>query len=89
MKKISALMVAAFFLTSVFIGMALADVTRITKEELKAKMEKGEEIIILDTRWSYDSSKVKIKGAIRIAPNEVETRYKELPRDKEIITYCT
>lgn len=89
MKKISALIVAAFFLTSVFIGMALADVTRITKEELKAKMEKGEKIVILDTRWSYDSSKVKIKGAIRIAPNEVETRYKELPRDKEIITYCT
>jgi len=89
MKKISALIVAAFFLTSVFISMALADVTRITKEELMAKMEKGEEMLILDTRWSYDLSKVKIKGAIRIAPNEVETRYKELPRDKEIITYCT
>ncbi|MEK6726995.1 MAG: rhodanese-like domain-containing protein [Deltaproteobacteria bacterium] len=47
--------------------------------------------MLLDVRTgsSYGGSKVKIKGAMRIAPDEVETRYKELTKDKEIITYCT
>lgn len=67
------------------------NVQRISKEELKAKMEKGEGVIVLDVRasGSYDGSAVKIKGALRIAPDEIEARYKELPKDKEIIAYCT
>jgi len=66
-------------------------VPRITKEELKTKMDKGQDIILLDVRTgrSYDGSNVKIKGAMRISPDEVETRYKELAKDKEIVTYCT
>lgn len=68
-----------------------ADVPRITREDLKAKIEKGEGVIVLDVRasGSYAGSNVKIKGALRIAPDEIETRYKELSRDKEIIAYCT
>jgi rhodanese-related sulfurtransferase len=62
---------------------------RITVDELKAKLAKGEKVIIIDVRGSdYDTSDSKIKGAIRIAPAELEARLKELPRNKEIVTYC-
>ncbi len=74
------------------IAMAANDgVPRITKEQLKAKMEKGEDIIVLDVRtgMSYKGSDIKIKGAMRIPPDAIDMRYKELPLDKEIITYCT
>ena len=74
------------------IAMAANDgVPRITKEQLKAKMEKGEDIIVLDVRtgMSYKGSDIKIKGAMRIPPDAIDIRYKELPLDKEIITYCT
>jgi len=74
------------------IAMAANDgVSRITKEQLKAKMEKGEDIIVLDVRtgMSYKGSDIKIKGAMRIPPDAIDMRYKELPLDKEIITYCT
>lgn len=64
---------------------------RITKEELRAKMDRGEDILILDVRTggSYNSSKVKIKGAVRMDPYAADAWADKLPKDKEIITYCT
>ena len=66
-------------------------VPRITVQELKVKMDKGEDAVIVDVRAGreYDDSKIKIKGAIRIPIVQLEARSNELPRDKEIITYCT
>ena len=64
---------------------------RITIQKLKQKMDDGEEIIVVDVRGNpdYRASLVKIKGAIRIPPGEIEARLKELPKDKEIVTYCS
>ena len=66
-------------------------VPRITVQELKAKMDKGEDVVIIDVRAGreYEDSKIKIKGAIRISIVKLEDRSSELPRDKEIVTYCT
>jgi rhodanese-related sulfurtransferase len=62
---------------------------RITADELKAKLAKKEPVVIIDVRGSdYDASPTKIKGALRIAPAELDARLKDLPRDKEIVTYC-
>ena len=63
----------------------------ITVQELKAKMDKGEDVVIIDVRAGreYEDSKIKIKGAIRMSIVKIEDRYKELPKDKEIVTYCT
>lgn len=68
-----------------------ADTHRITVQQLKQKMDANEDIVILDVRSnnSYNTSNVKIRGAIRIDPDQIEAKLKELPKDKEIITYCT
>jgi len=70
---------------------ATDDVPRITVQELKAKMDKGDDLVVVDVRTGndYERSKIKIKGAIRIPIVQLEARSNELPRDKEIITYCT
>ena len=67
------------------------EVERITVDELKAKIAKREPVTIIDSRSqsSYEASDTKIKGAIRISADEIESRLKEIPRDKEIVTYCT
>ncbi|MBI5287241.1 MAG: hypothetical protein HY878_06590 [Deltaproteobacteria bacterium] len=90
MKGLHAFLFAISFLTILSFA-ALAANDRITREELKAKMDRGEGIIILDVRVSADymESKVKIKGAVRIDPGAIERRYKELPMDREIVAYCT
>jgi hypothetical protein len=68
-----------------------ADVERITVDELKAKIAKSEPVTIIDDRsqGSYESSETQIKGSIRITVDEIQSRLKEIPRDHEVVTYCT
>ena len=92
MERLYKLIIAVSIMFLPAIALAADDnVPRITKEELKAKMDKGEDILVLDVRtgMSYTGSKTKIKGSMRMAPNDIEVWSKNLPKDKEIITYCT
>jgi 3-mercaptopyruvate sulfurtransferase SseA len=68
-----------------------AEVERITVDELKAKIAKNEPVTIIDDRseGSYESSETQIKGSIRITVDEIQSRLKEIPRDREVVTYCT
>jgi rhodanese-related sulfurtransferase len=66
-----------------------ADAPRITVEELKAMLARGEAVTIIDVRGKdYDSSATKIRGAIRIAPAEMAARWNEVPRGRTVVTYC-
>ena len=91
MQRFYSIIIAIIFIVMPFIAAADDGVPRIAKEELKAKMDKGEDILILDVRTgaSYNGSNIKIKGAMRFAPNDIDAWSKNLPKDKEIITYCT
>lgn len=66
-------------------------IPRITAQELKAKIDKGDALVVVDVRTGkdYADSRIKIKGAVRIPIVQLEERYTELPKDKEIIFYCT
>ena len=67
------------------------EVPRITVDELKEKLAKNAPVFIIDSRsqGSYDNSEMKIKGAVRISADDIEARLKEIPRDREIVVYCT
>jgi hypothetical protein len=67
------------------------DVSKITVHELKAKLDKGEKVIVLDMRvgGSYTKSNIRIEGDVRMPLEAVEMRAKELPMGYEIVTYCT
>jgi rhodanese-related sulfurtransferase len=64
---------------------------RITIQQLKQKLDDRADVIILDVRGQadYRGSLVKIQGAVRVPPDEVEQHLKDWPKDKEIITYCS
>ena len=63
-------------------------VPRISLEQLKEKLDAGADIVIVDVRRKEDFDEGHIPGAVSIPWEEIEARYTELPRDKEIITYC-
>ena len=67
------------------------EVRQITVAKLKTLLEKKQPVTILDVRMDhpYAASQTKIKGAKRIQPDDIEAQLKEIPRDKEIVTYCT
>jgi rhodanese-related sulfurtransferase len=68
----------------------MASGLRIGPPEAKARVDAGQ-AIILDAvaPQAWDQLDVAIRGAIRISPDEIETRFRELPRGKQIIAYCT
>ncbi len=69
----------------------MAELARITIDEVKQRMGNGESLLFIDARNSLDwnESDVKLPGAVRIHFNELEQYLQELPRGRTIITYCT
>jgi len=63
------------------------EVGRISVDELILLMSKKSPLVVIDVRGkdSYDS---KIKGALQIPVDEIEQHLKDIPKDKEVITYC-
>lgn len=66
-------------------------VARITPEELKERIDRGEEIVIVDLRHplDLDSEPHHIPGALHLSPDELDARHHEIPRDRDIVLYCT
>ena len=66
-------------------------IARIPVEELKEKLDAGEEVVIVDLRHSVDfeADPETIPGAFRMDAQELEEKNDRLPRDREIILYCT
>lgn len=69
----------------------MTDSIRINKEEVKRRMDSGEETIFLDIRnpGPWERSEHKIKGAIRMPLNEIDQHIASIPKGKPIVTYCT
>ena len=65
--------------------------SRIAPEEVKQLLDSGEPVVILDLRHPLDSvsDPRTLPGAIRVLPQEVTSRAETLPKDEEIILYCT
>jgi len=65
-------------------------IDRITPEELRTKMDNGEEVAIVDLRHplSMEADPELIPGARWIDPESIEAHSDELPRDRDIILYC-
>lgn len=66
-------------------------IARVTVEELKQKIDAGEEIVIVDLRHSLDfeADPQTIPGAFHMDAKELEEKNDRLPRDREVILYCT
>lgn len=62
-------------------------VPRITKDELKQRLDAGDPPLILDVRlkYPYEHSTLTLPGARRVAPDDIDTV--ALPADKDIVTY--
>ena len=63
---------------------------RIDVAQASAKLESGEAIALdVVQPGTWDQIDGAVKGAVRIPPEEIGQRFEELPRDLDIITYCT
>jgi membrane protein DedA with SNARE-associated domain/rhodanese-related sulfurtransferase len=66
-------------------------IARITPEELKERLDLGEDIVIVDLRdaFEFESEPRTIPGALRFSIEELEGEHHKIPRDREIVLFCT
>src|SRR5881396_2053819 len=68
-------------------------VPRVQVEELARKLTSDESagLVVMDVRSHgyYDADTLRIKGSIRLEPNNLSEELKTLPKDKDIYVYCT
>jgi rhodanese-related sulfurtransferase len=69
----------------------MADSLRITVDELKRRMEAGEDFVLIDVRnpqvWA--ESDTMLPEAIRIPMEKLEESIPRIPKNKPVVAYCT
>ncbi len=70
---------------------APATVERVGVQELAARLESGEPLLLLDVRrreaWAAEGG--GIPGAVWLPLDEVPERARDLPRDRAVVVYCS
>jgi rhodanese-related sulfurtransferase len=71
--------------------MSSMEATRITVDEVKQRMDRGEQFAFVDSRnpQAWAESGRKLPNAIRVPANELDEHLDEIPKDRTVITYCT
>ena len=92
MRKLNLLVavVTVFALAAVFAMPAAAqEAKRMTIEELKGMLG-NPDLVIVDVRrdGDWNSSAIKVKGALREDPEKVDTWMNKYPKDKTLVFYC-
>jgi len=66
-------------------------VARITPDELHRRLDAGEDIVVVDLRHSleFEADPATVPGAVRLLPEELDARHGAIPRDREVVLYCT
>lgn len=66
-------------------------IARITVDELHQKVEAGENPMILDLRphIELEQDPSLIRGALHMSMEDIERRQLEIPRDRDVILYCS
>ena len=68
-------------------------VPRVQVQELIERLasEEADKVLLVDVRSHgyYDADTARIKGSIRIEPNNLEAELKKLPPGRDVYLYCT
>jgi membrane protein DedA with SNARE-associated domain/rhodanese-related sulfurtransferase len=64
---------------------------RLTPDALRLRLESGAPVRILDLRTAiaFEVGRQTLPGAIRVDPEELDTRHTDIPRDCDVVLYCT
>jgi len=64
---------------------------RITPEDLLQRLERKEPLVVLDLRHQLEfvGDPHVIPGALRMSPEDLDRRYSEIPRDRDVVLYCS
>ena len=68
----------------------MANELRVEPGEAKRMVDAGEAIVLdVVASGAWEELEVAVPGAVRIAPEQIDRRWRELPREKAVVAYCT
>jgi len=69
----------------------MPDTSRITVEELKKRMDAGEDFTVIDVRKPerWQQSDTMIPEAIRVPLDTLEQNLPRIAKDRPVVAYCT
>jgi rhodanese-related sulfurtransferase len=69
----------------------MPDSLRIAVDDLRKRMEAGEDFVLIDTRnpQAWAESDAKLPEAIRVPLDNLDENLSKIPKDKPIVAYCT
>jgi membrane protein DedA with SNARE-associated domain len=62
---------------------------RIEPRELKELLDRGDELLIVDLRHPHEFSGGTLPGAVALGFEELEVRAAALPRERDVVLYCS
>lgn len=65
-------------------------VPRIRPEALKALLDMGQAVTVVDVREAEDyfASPLTILGALQIPPEQIDRHFQQIPRDHPVVLFC-
>ncbi len=65
--------------------------SRLEPEALKQQLDAGEPVYIVDLRHPLElvPDPLKLPGAVHFSPDALTARHHEIPRDRDVVLYCT
>ena len=63
-------------------------ITNITPKELKARMDQGEQIAVIDVREDWELAQERTTFATHIPMNDIPDRLDEIPHDQPVVIMC-
>ncbi len=86
--------ILGFFLARVYRRRAILKkliASRLEPEELKKQLDAGEQVYIIDLRHPMElvPDPFTLPGAIHFSPDDLAARRSEIPRDRDIVLFCT
>lgn len=66
---------------------ASAQTERLDVDELKAQLDAGAEVLMIDVREDYEVESGSIPGSIHIPVGELEARMPDIPKDVRLVFF--
>ncbi|MFQ5519962.1 MAG: rhodanese-like domain-containing protein [Candidatus Methylomirabilia bacterium] len=61
---------------------------QITPQELKARLDRKDQLLLLDVRQGWELQLCRLAGAVHIPIEEIEFRTEELNPEEETVVFC-
>ncbi len=84
-NRVAACVVASLALAAPVWAQRSATAKETKADELKAKLDKGEKLLVIDVRSDEEIKAGSIPGAVHVPMEQLESRMKDVPKDVQLV----